>query len=317
VRTLHLHVCFSRLARSVVTAGMALIGALALMLLVDSPQPVHAAQTCTTLSSGQVYCLTKADAVDPIRVGETQLFTIIESLSAGSAQVVDSGPLTDIVPANYAITNVVATLVGSASGPPCTLSGNTASCPGPRTLGPGAGQLIVTITAIAKTPSTNGTCESVGNTASSSVPGLTSSQVTEPTVVLPEKGPTACGRKGTLDDDDEDKKLTKEQKQNRRRTDNSNRDQEKTEGNVVGVRCKGSDSVPTVKRGFISKPDESPYALIGNTDGVQQITLIGDAKSDCKLIQVGDYLEADGEKEHEQLFVADEIEVKRGGKQIN
>src|SRR5687768_3721556 len=69
VLTLHLHAHFSRLARFAVVAGIALIGALALVMLVDSARPALAAQSCTTLSSGQIYCLTKTDAFDPIRVG--------------------------------------------------------------------------------------------------------------------------------------------------------------------------------------------------------------------------------------------------------
>jgi hypothetical protein len=314
-----LHVASARLVRIAVIVSMALTGALGLTVLVDSPRPVEAAQTCTTFSTLQVYCLTKTDATDPIRVNETQLFTIVESLTAGSAQITSPGALTDVVPANYRITGVAATSVGSASGPPCTLTGNTVVCPGPRTLGPGAGQLIVTITAIATTPTSNSKCDSVNNTATSSQPGLISNTVSEPTTILREKGPAACGRKSNLDqdDDDKEKKETKEEKQDRRRTDNSNRDQIKTEGNVVGVRCKQSDDVPTVKKGYIAEPDQTPYILIGNSDGVQQLTLIRKAKSDCKDVQVGDYVKADGEKENEQLFQADEIEIRRDGKKVN
>ena len=71
-----------------------------------APNVAHAAQACSTLVSGQVYCLTKTDAVDPLRVGETQLFTITESLTAGALQVVDNNPLTDIVPNNFNVTDV-------------------------------------------------------------------------------------------------------------------------------------------------------------------------------------------------------------------
>ena len=49
---------------------MALVGAFALVLLVDSRDVAHAAQACSTLASNQVYCLTKTDAVDPLRVGQ-------------------------------------------------------------------------------------------------------------------------------------------------------------------------------------------------------------------------------------------------------
>jgi hypothetical protein len=306
VFTLPFPVDLSRLARLVASASLSLVGALALVLLVDEPLPAHAAQTCTTLPSQQVYCLTKLDAIDPIRVGEVQLFTIVESLTGGTTQVVDAGALTDIVPANYTITNVAATLVGSATGPACTLAGNTVSCPGPRTIGPGAGQLIVTVTALARTPSTKDhKCEAVNNTATTSVPGITANSVSEGTIVLPEKGSAACGRKANDEDEDDKPKLTKEQKKQRERTNAGNLDNEKTEGNVVGVRCSSSDPEPKVRRGFISKPNETPYALIGTQDGVQQVVFTKGVKSKCKEIAVGDYLEAEGSKEHEQLFYAD------------
>src|SRR5688572_25551348 len=56
------HVVRRPLARLLATAGLAVLGALALMF-VGSPNVAHAAQACGTLSSGQVYCLTKTDAV--------------------------------------------------------------------------------------------------------------------------------------------------------------------------------------------------------------------------------------------------------------
>src|SRR5688572_23289402 len=105
----HLHVLRAPLARMTGAAGLALVGALALLLLVDAPGVAHAAQACSTLSSGQVYCLTKTDAVDPLRVGQTQTFTITESLTAGTVQVVDPNPLTDLVPANFNVTDLVTT----------------------------------------------------------------------------------------------------------------------------------------------------------------------------------------------------------------
>ena len=66
-----------------------------------------------------------------------------------------------------------------------------------------------------------------------------------------------------------------------------------------------------LKHGFISKPDETPYVLIGTEDGVQQVVFTKGVKSRCKDIDVGDYLEAEGSKEHEQLFYADhDIEIR-------
>lgn len=307
----HLHVFRAPLARLASSVGLALVGAVALVLLVDSRDVAHAAQACSTLASGQVYCLTKTDAVDPLRVGQVQTFVITESLTAGAVQVVDNNPLTDIVPANFNVTDLATTRTGAATGPACTRAGNTVSCVGPRTLGPGAGQLTITITATAVLQSTNGKCDAVNNTVFTGVVNAVFSQVTEPTTILPEKGPQACGLKANDEDEDDEPKLTKEQRKQRERTNSGNLDQEQTEGNVVGVRCSSSDPELRVKRGFISKPGETPYALIGNDDGVQQVVFTKGVKSACKNIQVGDYLEAEGAKEHEQLFYADhDVEIR-------
>ena len=306
-----LHVPCALSARLVVTVGIAFVGAVTLLLGVG-PDVAQAAQACGNLGSGQSYCLTKTDSVDPLRVGDTVTFTITESLTTGTIQVVDTNPLTDLVPANFNVTDLVTTRTGSATGPACTRAGNTVSCPGTRTLGPAAGQLTITITATAVLrTTTNNKCESVNNTVFTGVAGAVVNQVTEPTTVLPQKGPRACGLKSNDEEEDDDPKLTKEQRKQRERTNTSNHDQEKTEGNVVGVRCSGSDPELKVKRGFISKPDETPYVLIGTEDGVQQVVFTKGVRSRCKEIQVGDYLEAEGAKEHEQLFYADhDIEIR-------
>src|SRR5262249_21768020 len=123
------------IARLVVTSGMAALGALALVLLADQSGVAYAAQSCGNLASGQTYCLTKSDSVDPLRVGDTLTFTITESLTAGTVQVVDTNPLTDIVPANFNVTDLTFTRSGAATGPACTRAGNTVTCAGPRTLG--------------------------------------------------------------------------------------------------------------------------------------------------------------------------------------
>lgn len=68
----HLLVLSAPLARLAGTLRFALIGALTLVLLFDLSDVAHAAQACSTLTSGQVYCLTKTDAFDPLRVGDTQ-----------------------------------------------------------------------------------------------------------------------------------------------------------------------------------------------------------------------------------------------------
>jgi hypothetical protein len=106
-----------------------------------------------------------------------------------------------------------------------------------------------------------------------------------------------------------------EQVTRRRRTRNNatrGQDESRTEGNVLGVRCKESDPVPPLTKGFIVDPDMLPYALIANRDeGAQKILLIRDAAKLCQYIQVGDYLEAEGEKQSEALFYADEVDIKK------
>jgi sugar lactone lactonase YvrE len=93
------------------------------------------------------------------------------------------------------------------------------------------------------------------------------------------------------DDTDKKKKETEEQRQQRRRTNTSNRDEYYTEGDVAEVH---QDETP-------------PYVLIAMRDGVQRINLL--CGNDCPTIHVGDYLTAEGEKQHEQLFDATEVSV--------
>ena len=89
-------------------------------------------------------------------------------------------------------------------------------------------------------------------------------------------------------------------------------DDSRTEGNVVGVRCAASDPIPVVERGFVVDPDAVPYALIVNRDdGVQKVHLIQQAAKLCQHIRVGDYLEAEGEKQSEVLFTADEVDIEK------
>lgn len=89
-------------------------------------------------------------------------------------------------------------------------------------------------------------------------------------------------------------------------------DESRTEGNVVGVRCVASDPVPTLASGYIVEPDMLPYALIANRDeGAQKILMIKEAAKLCQHVRVGDYLEAEGEKQSEALFYADDVTIKR------
>ena len=51
--------------------------------------------------------------------------------------------------------------------------------------------------------------------------------------------------------------------------------------------------------------------MIATRDGNQQLRLLYGTRGECQSIQVGDYAEADGDKEHELLFNAHEITVRR------
>ena len=120
------------------------------------------------------------------------------------------------------------------------------------------------------------------------------------------------------DQDDKDEKLTEEQKQQKERTNKLGSGDYRTEGNVAGVRCDLAGEIPSVARGEVSfNRDDVPYALIATRDGVQQVRLLRETKSLCASIQVGDYLEIDGTKEHEFLFDAENVTIIRGGKRMH
>ncbi len=56
---------------------------------------------------------------------------------------------------------------------------------------------------------------------------------------------------------------------------------------------------------------DPPAVLIANRDGLVEVRLIKDAKGAASWLKPGDYLEADGFKEHEGLFYAEEVDVAR------
>ena len=97
------------------------------------------------------------------------------------------------------------------------------------------------------------------------------------------------------DEEDEQEQETKDERRQRARTNQGNRDDEHTEGNVVELRC--GAPIPTV--------------VIANRDGNVEVQLVKGAANTCTDIAVGDYLEVDGEKQHELLFQAHAIDVHR------
>jgi hypothetical protein len=96
--------------------------------------------------------------------------------------------------------------------------------------------------------------------------------------------------------EDSPAKPTEEQQQQQQLTNTSNKDDVHVEGNVVGVHA----------------DEQPPYVVIANRDGLVKVVLYRDAAKVAASVQVGDYLDASGEKQHEQLFDAYDVSIKRG-----
>ena len=88
---------------------------------------------------------------------------------------------------------------------------------------------------------------------------------------------------------------TEEERRQRARTNQGNKDDDAVEGDILETHC----------------DDPWPYVVIANRDGAVEVRLIKEAQAACSSIQLGDYLEADGDKQHEHLFHADSVEIKR------
>ncbi|MCC7370482.1 MAG: DUF11 domain-containing protein [Chloroflexi bacterium] len=108
--------------------------------------------------------------------------------------------------------------------------------------------------------------------------------------------------------EDDPKKPTEEQRQQNERTNRSGLDDYRTEGNVVAKDC-GEGPEPGLPA--TATQAEPPFIVIANRDGLVTIRLLGDSRYACKQYQVGDYLEADGEKVHEYLFDAENVSKPR------
>lgn len=100
------------------------------------------------------------------------------------------------------------------------------------------------------------------------------------------------------DEEDRRRKLTEERRQQTERTNQHGLDDYRTEGNVIEVNFNA----------------DQPFAIVAMRDGPQRILL--PCKDGCPDVRVGDYLEADGVKENEQLFYAENISLTRNGKKV-
>lgn len=140
------------------------------------------------------------------------------------------------------------------------------------------------------TPTSTGTTTSTPTPTSTLTVTATPTATVTPTPVIP---PAPDVFEGNKDEKDERPRETEEQRQQRQLTNRSNRDDVYTEGNVVEVH-----------------PDEQPpFVVMVNRDGRVQVVLR--CGEQCPSIQVGDYLEADGTKQHEGLFEATDVTVSR------
>ncbi len=109
------------------------------------------------------------------------------------------------------------------------------------------------------------------------------------------------------DDEDDEPRLTETQRHQRSHTNASGQDDYRTEGTVLEVRCATS----TEPQYEVSFPTHIPDLVIATRDGNQQLRLLYDTRSQCQATQVGDYAEADGDKEHELLFNAHNLTVRK------
>jgi hypothetical protein len=100
--------------------------------------------------------------------------------------------------------------------------------------------------------------------------------------------------------DDEAKPLTEQQRQQRQHTNDGNSDDYHTEGNVMAVEIEGNTVV----------------IYVAQRDGIERVELECGASSACPDVRAGDYVEAEGTKENEALFFADEISVTRDGRRV-
>jgi hypothetical protein len=143
------------------------------------------------------------------------------------------------------------------------------------------------------TPTATATLPSTA-TPTGTLPAVTTATTTPTVTVTPDNtattipGPVQTGNK-----EDSPKPKTEEQRRQEQHTNKGNRDDEYTEGNVDEV---GQDG-------------QGPFVVLGNRDGNMVVRL--QCGSQCPTIKVGDYIEVDGTKEHEQLFYADEVTVTR------
>jgi uncharacterized repeat protein (TIGR01451 family) len=218
--------------------------------------------------------------------------SVINSLSEFSMTMVvtNNGPLTAT---GVVVTNKLPTELNLRSAE--TTKG---SCSGDRTITCQLGSVTVgqTVRIVLKVYNTNvNTYEITASVATTSDdPNASNNKATVSVWAAGENPPGDEKDK----EDERRRKLTEERRQQLERTNQHGLDDYRTEGNVIEVN-------------FIV---EQPFAIVAMRDGPQRIIL--PCKGGCPDVKVGDYLEADGVKENEQLFYAENVTLIRNGKKV-
>jgi len=123
-----------------------------------------------------------------------------------------------------------------------------------------------------------------------------------PTATLtPTSSATPFAIQESKDDTDKPRNETANERQQRQRTNQGGSDDTHVEGNVVEAH---SEARP-------------PYVVIANRDGLVEVRLLGEAATSAGSIQVGDYLQVEGEKQTEALFEATDVTITRNGQRVH
>lgn len=108
---------------------------------------------------------------------------------------------------------------------------------------------------------------------------------------------------------------TETQRQQDERGNQYGLDQYRTEGNVVGILTGPGSTLQTIPgldlSGLDLRDERGPFLLIATGDGLQVVRLSGAAAQQASTVRLGDYVQVEGTKEHEQLFDGEQITVTR------
>jgi hypothetical protein len=213
------------------------------------------------------------------------------SVAEGDSGTVNAVFTVTLSPASTQTVTVVAkTAAGSGSAVAAVGTDYTATGPTTLTFAPGATAQTVTVAVIGDTS------PEPDETFAVTLSGATNATIVDGEGVgtIVDDDAQAEYQNSPGDDDTEDKpKETDEQRQQRHRTDRSSQDDIRTEGNVVEIR----------------RNEDPPVVVIANKDGLVELRLIGDARHELRKLKVGQYVVASGEKEHEQLYIIDDLSI--------